>query len=54
MPHKIITHLRKEVGGSGRGTAGDKVQSVQRNPFIEYQACAKLEVGERRCKEHVV
>lgn len=47
VPHKIITHLRKEVGGLARGTASEKtsVRSVQ-HTFIEPQVYARLEAGD--------
>lgn len=46
VPHKIITHLRKEVGGLGRGAASEEssVSSVQYT-FIEYRVYAKLDTG---------
>lgn len=48
VPHKIITHLRKEVGGLGRGAASERrsVNSVQ-HTFIEYQIYAKPDAGDR-------
>lgn len=47
VPHRIITHLRKEVGGLGRVTASERgsINSVP-HTFIEYQVYGKPDAGD--------
>lgn len=46
VPHKIITHLRKEVGGLGRVTASESLVNSVLHTFIEYQVYAKPDAGD--------
>ena len=46
VPHKIITHLRKEVCGLGRGTASESLVNSVLHTFIEYQVYAKPDAGD--------